>query len=301
MSELEELQQYNNNANNAKYSFPDRSIMAKASFTQAELDKMPAEFRHVQQARLNNNTLERMIRIEKKPLRDIRYSQSSITPYFHHNSERYPVRKAIADIKNAVKLKTSCIDDKSKIPTIIDEVASEVLAGFEPIRVILLCNKWVSLDNRRLYIFNQAFEYKEVNINVVICDLSDTLPMSPGKTIEDELRCKYTTQDDTKISVYNFNYKTAICNHWQRGLHCPYGDRCNFAHGPEQQVLADEEAQDIEVLADEEAQMTYDEYIKKNEQKKPDPVILEARKAEAIDMKGLTVLIRPQQHFLELL
>jgi plasminogen activator inhibitor 1 RNA-binding protein len=70
-------------------------------------------------------------------------------------------------------------------------------------------------------------------------------------------------------------------------------DEAGAADLNESRELTEEEKAAIEAAAEakrkEEAQMTLDDYLKLKEQEKADAVILEARKAEAIDMKGLKV------------
>ena len=43
-------------------------------------------------------------------------------------------------------------------------------------------------------------------------------------SLEEKIGHKLTTP-------YPHKYKTVMCKNYQKGLTCPFGDECNYAHG----------------------------------------------------------------------
>ena len=174
------LERCNNNTNRIINSLINMGFVTWAGCdllqpqAKSELDIVQGDIHAAKQPKLQNQTST------IPDIRQIKLSQSTVKPKFGNSS---PVDKAIEDIKS----KKTAIED------------------FEPIQIVRKDCEWVSLDNRRLYVFKQALKRKHVlEIKVVVHKLTDPHPNQKkhsGETIFDKLLCKYTTRNNTSIHV----------------------------------------------------------------------------------------------------
>jgi hypothetical protein len=113
-------------------------------------------------------------------VRKIGFSQSTIKPSFKNGT-------SVEDCINGIRKGTVSIRE------------------FPLIRVVWVNNQYISLDNRRLFVFKSSLSYKrDQNIKVVLCLPTDPHPNQrrhPGETIADELARKMTTSDPSHIHV----------------------------------------------------------------------------------------------------
>ena len=81
-------------------------------------------------------------------------------------------------------------------------------------------------DITQLNLSSKARSFKPVGC--ILCD--DQVSSASINPAQDTRHAKRHNRKDSDT-----RYKTVLCKKWVNGLECPYGRKCQFAHGPEEQ------------------------------------------------------------------